>query len=126
MTESKSRVWKKITFLCLLTLLLSSIFEALAIRARGNVTLITGLMWCPALAALLTKWVFRESVRDLGWRWAYLIPLLYGLPVYLIVWLTGLGGFYDVTYAHSSAEDFGISWLPTPLRSARGAADAHR
>lgn len=120
MTESKSRVWNKIIFFYVLTLLLSAVFQMLDRNAPGNVTIITGVMWCPALAAFATKWMFGERVRDLAWGWgsgryqgwAYLIPLLYTLPVYLVVWLTGLGGFYDLAFMEKTAKAYGLSALP--------------
>jgi membrane protease YdiL (CAAX protease family) len=120
MAEAKSRTWKKIIFFYVLTLLLSSVFQMLDRHAPGNITLVTGLMWCPALAAFATKLVFRESLRDLGWSWgtgryqlwAYVIPLLYTLPVYLLVWLTGLGGFYDTGFVEKMAKAYGFAELP--------------
>jgi membrane protease YdiL (CAAX protease family) len=120
MTEAKSRTWKKIIFFYVLTLLLSSVFQMLDRRASGNITLVTGIMWCPALAAFATKITFGESLRDLGWSWgtgryqcwAYVIPLLYTLPVYLLVWLTGLGGFYDVAFMEKTAKAYGFAELP--------------
>jgi uncharacterized protein len=74
-------------------------------------------MWSPALAAFTTKKIFREKIRELPWGWsgaryawlAYFIPIGYALPVYLVVWLTGLGGFYDVDLARKIAAQFG--WI---------------
>lgn len=122
MSAAKARVWKKIVVFYALTLLFSALFELLDRRAPGNVILITGVMWCPGLAALLTKRLFGESVRDLGWAWgsgryqvwAYLIPLLYALPVYLVVWSSGLGGFYDADFVVKAAKEYGLANLPIP------------
>ncbi len=58
-------------------------------------------MWCPGLAALLTVLFMREGFRGLGWKWgglryyllAYGLPLAFCLPVYLVVWVSGLGEF---------------------------------
>lgn len=120
MTESKARSWRKVAVFYGLTLLFSGVFVAFDLRAPGNITLITGVMWGPAVAAVLTQWAFGESVRNLGWNWgsgryqiwAYVIPLFYALPVYVIVWLTGLGGFYDTAFAARTIKDFGMSGLP--------------
>lgn len=119
MTETKSRTWTKIAFFYVLTLLLSAAFQLLDRTAPGNITIITGVMWCPALAAMATKLAFGESIRDLGWGWgsgryalwAYAIPLCYTLPVYLLVWLTGLGGFYDVAFMEKTAKAYGLADL---------------
>lgn len=123
MSEAKTRVWKKIVVFYALTLAFSALFQLLDRNAPGNLTLITGLMWSPALSAVITKLLLRESVRDLGWGWgsgryqvwAYLIPLLYALPVYLVVWLSGLGGFYDTAFVAKVAKDYGLTALPIPL-----------
>ncbi len=122
MSATKSRVWKKIVVFYALTLLFSALFQLLDRNAPGNVILITGVMWCPGLAALSTKRLFGESVRELGWAWgsgryqiwAYLIPLLYALPVYLVVWSSGLGGFYNVDFVVKTAKEYGLSSLPIP------------
>src|SRR5439155_704414 len=56
-------------------------------------------MWCPGLAALLTQFALHRNLRGLGWRLggiryyllAYGLPLAFCVPVYLSVWLLGLG-----------------------------------
>lgn len=58
------------------------------------------LMWCPGAAGLLTKLICDKRLAGLGWKpgniryWilALLLPFAYGLTVYGLVWLTGLGG----------------------------------
>ena len=76
----------------------------------------------PGLAAFATKKIFGENIRDLPWRWgparytwlAYLIPIGYALPVYLIVWLTGLGAF-NMSILPKLAADFGWQNFPPAL-----------
>jgi uncharacterized protein len=123
-SEPAARVWKKIALFYFLTLLFSNVFNAFVLRAgkldAGNLIYVTGAMWSPGLAALLTKRFFREPISDLPWRWggaryawlAYLIPLTYALPVYLLVWLTPLGGFLPADFIKSTAAQFG--WLNFP------------
>ena len=119
MNESKARVWKRIGVFYTLTLLFSGAFDAFVLHAgkmdAGNFLYVTGAMWSPALAAFATKALFRESIRDLGWglgrtkyAWlGYLIPIAYALPVYLVVWFTGLGGFAGTDFVAQTAEKFG-------------------
>jgi uncharacterized protein len=53
--------------------------------AAGGGAYVTVLMWCPAVAALLSCKYLRRDVRSLGWKWgdpryqviSYLIPLGY-------------------------------------------------
>jgi membrane protease YdiL (CAAX protease family) len=126
-SEPVSRVWKKIAVFYSLTLVFSNVFNAFVLHAgrmdAGNLLYVTGAMWSPALAAFATKRIFGEPIGDLPWKWggaryawlAYLIPLAYALPVYLFVWLTGLGRFADAEFIKHTAEQFGWSNLSPGL-----------
>jgi membrane protease YdiL (CAAX protease family) len=122
--ESASRVWKKIAVFYALTLVFSNVFHAFVLFGgrmdAGNLVYVTGAMWSPCFAALATKRIFAEPIADLPWRWggaryawlAYLIPLAYVLPVYLITWVTPLGGFLEADFLKQTAEQFGWQNLP--------------
>jgi uncharacterized protein len=122
--ESTGRVWKKIAVFYGLTLVFSNVFNFFELRAgkmdAGNLLFVTGAMWSPGLAALLTKRFFGEPISDLPWKWggaryawlAYLIPVAYALPVYLFVWLTPLGGFLERDFLTRTAAQFGWSNFP--------------
>ncbi|PZR73723.1 MAG: CPBP family intramembrane metalloprotease domain-containing protein [Chthoniobacterales bacterium] len=126
-TEPAATVWKKIALFYVLTLLFSNVFNALVLHAgkmgAGDLLYVTGAMWSPALAAFATKAFFGESVRDLPWSFgparyawlAYLIPVAYALPVYLVVWFGGLGGFADATFVQRIAAQFGWTGFPAGL-----------
>jgi len=119
MSEPAGRVWKKIAVFYALTLGFSGVFEVFVLHAgrmdAGNLLYVTGSMWSPALAAFVTKRIFGERLGELPWKWGgaryawlgYLIPLAYALPVYVLVWLTGLGGFADSEFVRQTAEQFG-------------------
>ena len=76
---------------------------------------VIGLMWCPGVAALLTRLVFQRNLRGMGWGWGktryqvwgYLLPLIAWLAVYGITWSTGLGGFSSE--ALTSETGYGLS-----------------
>ena len=117
--EARARVWKKIALYYSLTLAFSGVFDALILHAgnmrAGNRLYVTGAMWSPALAAFATKKLFGERIRDLPWRFstarfawtAYLIPLAYAVPVYVVTWLTGLGGF-NFDFVKKAGGEFGL------------------
>jgi uncharacterized protein len=52
------------------------------------------LMWMPATAACLTCRILGIDIASLGWNWrpvrfevlAYIVPVLYALPVYIACW----------------------------------------
>jgi membrane protease YdiL (CAAX protease family) len=56
-------------------------------------------MWTPALAGLLTAFIYQRNLRGMGWGLgklkyyviAYFLPILYAGIAYGIVWLLGLG-----------------------------------
>jgi uncharacterized protein len=107
----------------LFTLVLSSVFYFLIARSGrvggGWGAYIGCLMWCPGVAALLTCKYLGRDVSTLGWKWGrtryevacYLIPLGYGTAIYAVVWLTGLGGFYNKQFYQSFSKDFGLGPL---------------
>jgi CAAX protease family protein len=123
---TQARTWKKIGCFYLLTMLFSSVFNGLVLHAgqmtAGDMLFVTGAMWSPALAAGATKRIFGESVRELPWKWGnsryawlgYAIPIFYTVPVYAIVWLTGLGAF-NTSFLQQKAVDFGWKGFPQSL-----------
>jgi len=129
MSNSNVRSWKKIGCFYGLTMLFAGVFDAFELHAgkmdSGNLLYVTGAMWSPALAAFATKRIFGESVRDLPWKWGnarypwlgYLIPILYTVPVYAIVWMSGLGAF-NLASLTKTTESFGWQNFPTGLELA--------
>ncbi len=81
---------------------------------RGLYT--TGLMWCPGTAALIAMKLQKRDLSELGWKWgktkyqlqSFLVPVLYALIAYLIIWSTGLGGFYDREFVNELTGSFGL------------------
>ena len=87
----------------------------------GNGLVVRLVMWCPTLAALVTCALFRIDLASLGWSWrparyealAYLLPLVYALPVYIVCWFTFPGAFAFREFAQRLAESFGFAQRPT-------------
>jgi uncharacterized protein len=108
----------------LLALALSSVFYALIIGcghlAGASGMYVTGLMWSPATAALLTCRFTGKPFAELGFAWprmrwvwmAWLLPFAYAGVPYIIVWVTGLGGFGNPSFLASAAKDLG--WTAAP------------
>lgn len=83
----------------------SSLFYFLILRSgslgNGRGLYVVGLMWCPALAGMLTLRLNGRSISELGWKWgktkyqlwSWFVPLLYASIAYAIVWIAGFGGF---------------------------------
>ncbi len=101
----------------------SSLFYFLIIKSTGTTAAggayTTGLMWCPAIGALLTLKYLGRPVASLGWKWgqtryqllSYLIPLGYSTVAYSIAWLTGIAGINPIQTADAFTKFFGIGPL---------------
>ena len=92
---------RRILMYLVLTFAFSSFFYWQIIAAGKMRMLPTfGLMWCPGIAALITRLALQRNLRGMGWGWdatrwqalSYLFPPAAGLVVYGLVWLTGIGG----------------------------------
>jgi uncharacterized protein len=114
----------RIALFLALTILISSIFYALIAFTGhvggGNGTYELGLMWSPALAAIIASRLSGLSLQHLGWgwgawRWQWIalgIPLAYTAIAYGFIWLAGLGGFPDPTFVVKTRESLGWTGAP--------------
>ncbi len=86
----------------------------------GRGMYVFGLMWCPALAGMLTLRLNGRSIADLGWKWgetkyqirSWYIPLLYASIAYAIVWLFKLGAFGNPEYYDSYTKSMHLGGPP--------------
>jgi membrane protease YdiL (CAAX protease family) len=102
----------------------------------GNGLVVALVMWCPAFAALATCRLCGIDLATLGWNWrpaqyvglAYVIPILYALPVYLVAWLAIPGSFAFSAFAAPWGAAFGFPdwpratalWLAVPCYATVG------
>lgn len=115
---------RQISTFLLLVFAFSAVPYALMIHTghigAGNGMVVRLVMWCPALAALATCALLGIDVGTLGWNWrplkyeflAWLLPMIYALPVYIACWLTVKGSFAFDAYAHRVAQSYGLSEWP--------------
>jgi uncharacterized protein len=105
---------KKIWLFIGLTFLFSIVFYAILLSAESMHDVgwaVTALMWCPGVSAIITSLIYYKSIKNLGWKpgkikylaLSFLFPISYSLIPYLIVWISGLGGF--------DASRFDESWI---------------
>lgn len=78
------------------------------------------VMWVPAFAAFITCGLCGVDAKTLGWRWpgprwlalAYLVPLIYTLPVYVVTWLVLRGSFDLSTFMRGVAGSYNLGDSP--------------
>lgn len=99
-TERKT-AWRALTIFLAIMIALSVVFDTLmSLRGSMSIMLVTGVMWSPGIAAILTCIILKRPITSMPWRWgawrwnisAWLLPVGYGLAMYLPVWIFGLGG----------------------------------
>jgi len=118
---------RKVILFLILTVLFSTLsyfpmLRAGTVSVQGGLFILT-LMWSPGLAALLTQLIATRSLRGMGWRlgsprWlgiAYILPVLYALPVYAFTWLTGLGIFPNPSRIARLAEEYSSTSTSTTM-----------
>jgi membrane protease YdiL (CAAX protease family) len=104
--------------------LFSSVFYLLVLRAHtlggaGGIY-VTGIMWCPALAAFTTLWPNGRKASELGWKWparqyalmSWYVPLVYAAIAYAMVWIGGLGGFPNREFMQGLVGRMGLHISP--------------
>jgi membrane protease YdiL (CAAX protease family) len=91
-----------ITFLIILAVLnvgFNSLIIASGATIDQNVPSALGLMFSPAIAALLTQFIYYRNLRGFGWKWgksryqilAYVVPAIYVFISYGLILILGLG-----------------------------------
>jgi membrane protease YdiL (CAAX protease family) len=86
----------------------------------GNGMVVSLVMWCPAFAAFAVCALFRIDLATLGWNWrparyqalAYVIPILYAFPVYVVAWTAIHGSFAFSAFANPLGVAFGFPDSP--------------
>lgn len=90
--------WKSIVVFLFLVTILSAPFHYALVNLYPSRIYVGGLMWCPALAAIITLKIknrpfnfFNRQSRD--WRFvglSYFVPTLYVLITYILLWVFDL------------------------------------
>ncbi len=103
--ESVGKIKKAIATFLILNFGLSTIFWYLtgsvgSITAGGGIYVVL-LMYCPAIAAIITSLIFYRSINEFGWKpgrvkylvMGYAIPLVYATIAYGLFWILTSGTF---------------------------------
>lgn len=97
--ESVGKIKKAIITFLILNFGLSSIFYYLMTTTGNSQFYVYLVMWCPAIAAIITSLIFYRSIRGFGWRpgkirylvGAYFVPLIYALISFGLFWILNPG-----------------------------------
>lgn len=117
----RKEVWKTIFIFLTIVTILSSLFHYAIVNLYPSRIYVGGLMWCPAIAAIITLKLKGRSISSLNWNWgnwkyirlSYFIPALYVLITYILIWLFGFGGLANKEMILDWAEELGLIGIGT-------------
>jgi hypothetical protein len=113
--------WKTIFLFLIIVTILSTPFHLAIVNLYPSRIYVGALMWCPAIAAIITLKVKGRPISSIHWKWAdrkyirmsYIIPALYVLITYVFIWIFGLGGLSDEEGIMEWATEFGLVGIGT-------------
>ena len=117
----KRETWNTILIFLALVTVLSSLFHYAIVNLYPSRIYIGGLMWCPAIAAIITLKLKKRPFSSLPWNWgnwkyirrSYFIPALYGLITYILIWILGFGSLADKEVITDWGKELGLIGIGT-------------
>ncbi|MFX0557770.1 CPBP family intramembrane glutamic endopeptidase [Maribacter sp. CXY002] len=108
--------WKTIFIFLAIVTIMSTIFHYAIVNLYPSSIYIGALMWCPAIAAIITLKFKGRSISSLNWDWgnweyirlSYFVPAFYVLITYILIWLFGFGGLPNAEQILEWANELGL------------------
>jgi membrane protease YdiL (CAAX protease family) len=102
-SSERKEAWKTIFLFLVLVVALTSPFHYAIVKLYPSRIYVGAIMWCPALAALITLKIKGRPISSLNWNWgdrkyirlSYFIPALYAITTYVLIWIFGLGSLVN-------------------------------
>jgi membrane protease YdiL (CAAX protease family) len=120
-TSERKATWKTIfTFLFIVIVLTSPLHYAI-VNLYPSRIYVGAIMWCPAIATIITLKLKGRSISSLNWNWgkwkyirlSYFIPALYGIITYILIWIFGFGGLADEKVITDWGKELGLFGIGT-------------
>ena len=113
--------WKTILIFLAIVIILSSVFHYAIVNLYPSRIYIGALMWCPAIAGIITLKLKGRSVSSLNWGWgnwnyirlSYFIPALYAIITYILIWILGFGELANREVILEWAKEIGLIGIGT-------------
>lgn len=113
--------WQTIFIFLSIVTFTSAIFHYAIVNLYPSRIYIGALMWCPAIAAIVTLKLKGRSIASLKWDWgnwkyirlSYFVPALYVLVTYILIWIFGLGGLPSVQMILDWSKEIGLVGIGT-------------
>jgi membrane protease YdiL (CAAX protease family) len=117
----RKEAWKTIFLFLALVIVLTSPFHYAIVNLYPSRIYVGAIMWCPAIAAILTLKIKGRSISSLNWQWgnwhyiwlSYAVPALYAIITYALIWLFGLGTIANEETILEWAQEIGLTGIGT-------------
>ena len=118
---NKRDTWNTIGIFLIILIIFSSIAHYAIVNLYPSRIYIGGLMWCPAIAAIITLKLKGRSISSLNWDWgnwkyirlSYFVPMVYVSITYILIWLFGFGGLANEETILDWANEIGLVGIGT-------------
>jgi len=120
-TRERKETWRTIFIFLTIVTVTSTLFYYAIVNLYPSRIYIGGLMWCPAIAAIITLKLKGRPISSLNWGWgnwkyirlSYSIPAMYAIITYLLIWILGLGDLPNETIILDWAKELGLTGIGT-------------
>ena len=93
--SERKEVWKTIFLFLILVVALTSPLHYAIVNLYPSRIYVGAIMWCPAIATIITLKLRGRSISSLNWNWgnwkyirlSYFIPALSGTIAYIFIWI---------------------------------------
>src|SRR5680860_19647 len=117
----RKETWRTIFIFLAIVTLTSALFHYAIVNLYPSSIYIGALMWCPAVAAIITLKLKGRSISSLNWDWgnwkyirlSYFVPALYALVTYILIWRFGFGGLTNAAAILDWAKELGLVGIGT-------------
>ncbi|MFT4847543.1 MAG: membrane protease YdiL (CAAX protease family) [Sediminicola sp.] len=119
--SERKDTWNTIFIFLAIVAVISSLFHYAIVNLYPSRIYIGAIMWCPAIATIITLKIKGRSISSLNWHWpnwkyirlSYFVPALYVLITYLLIWLFALGGLPNEDIVMEWAKDLELIGIGT-------------
>jgi len=119
--SERKKAWTSIFLFLALVVVLTSPFHYAIVNLYPSRIYVGAIMWCPAIAAIITLKIKGRKISSLNWNWgnwkyirlSYFIPALYGLITYILIWILGFGGIANEDAITDWGKELGLFGIGT-------------
>lgn len=120
-SSERKEAWKTIFLFLALVVALTSPFHYAIVNLFPSRIYVGAIMWCPAIAAFITLKIKGRKISSLNWNWgnwkyirlSYLIPALYAIITYLLIWILGFGNLASKASITEWGKELGLFGIGT-------------